>query len=161
MFPSNLCLRCHLALRRGFVSRNTGHHQADFFHGGLAPLHDADDLPLVHHRDPVGEAADFVQILGDEQDGRARGALLQQPLVDVFRCADVDPTRGLRGDQDLGFPRSSRARMSFWIFPPDRFLIGVSRLGVLTENCLTRSVAWAAILPKFRKMPARVYSGAA
>ena len=46
------------------------------------------------------------------------------------------------------------------MLPPDRFFIGVSRLGVFTLNLLTSWRACASIAAKFRKMP-RVNSGAA
>ena len=43
--------------------------------------------------------------------------------------------------------------IAFWMLPPDRFLMGVSRLGVFTANSLISDLACAAILGKSRKIP--------
>ena len=76
---------------------------------GLAALHDADDPALVHHRDPVGERADLVQVFRDQQDGRAGLPLREQPLVDVLGGADVHAARGLGGDQHARDGAKARA----------------------------------------------------
>jgi hypothetical protein len=87
------------------LQRDARHHQPDLLHGRLVALHDADDAPLVNHSNPVGQAADFIQVFRNQQNGRADLALLQQPLVDVLGGADIHPARRLGRDQN---PRPAR-----------------------------------------------------
>jgi len=54
------------------------------------------------HQDPVGQGQDLVQLAGHDQDGGAVVALLDDAAVDVLDRSDVDPTCGLRGDDQLG-----------------------------------------------------------
>src|SRR5579884_4354004 len=75
-----------------------GHEQAELLFAGLW-RDDIDDAALVHDGDAVGEGTDFVQFGGDEQDGLARVALLNQAAVDEFDGADIDAARGLGRDQ--------------------------------------------------------------
>src|SRR5207249_5933174 len=59
-----------------------------------------DDAPLEHHRDAVGERADLVELARDEEDSAAARALLEQPLVHVLRCRDVEAARRLADDDE-------------------------------------------------------------
>ena len=65
---------------------------------------DADDRPAEHHRDPVGEREDLVELGGDQQHGGAPVALLDDPPVDVLDRADVQPAGRLGGDQQPDRP---------------------------------------------------------
>ena len=58
------------------------------------------DASLVHHGDPVGEGEEFLQLLGDQQDGGAAFAQLQERLVDPLDRADVQATSRLDRDQE-------------------------------------------------------------
>ena len=63
-----------------------------------------------------------------------------QALVDVPRGADVDTAGRLRDQQHAVARRdSSRARISFWMLPPERLLSGRVEPGVLTSNASTSS----------------------
>ena len=71
------------------LGRHTGHHQTEHLAGGVR-RHDADDLAAVHHRDPVGQRRDLVQLGGHDQHGGAPVALSDQPLVQELDRADIE-----------------------------------------------------------------------
>ena len=72
----------------------TRHEQAEAHLGGLGRGEDRDDAAFEDDRDPVGERPDLVELARDEEDRRARLALLEQALVDVPGGATSRP-RGL------------------------------------------------------------------
>ena len=62
-----------------------------------------DDQAAAHHRHPVGEAADRVQVVGDEQGGEAHALLqLAHHVDDLGADADVEGGRGLVEDDEVG-----------------------------------------------------------
>ena len=79
---------------------DASHQKTKFFRCGILTRDDVHDLTFVKDRNAIRERQDFIQIFGDEHDGRALPALLQQLFADVFRRADVEPTGGLRSNND-------------------------------------------------------------
>ena len=65
------------------------------------------------------------------------------------------PRVGWHASKTFGFAESSRARITFWIFPPERLDVGVSTLGVLTPKSSTNFSQCLLIAPK-ASMPRRV-----
>ena len=64
------------------------------------------------------------------------------------------PRVGCAAIRTLGLRDSSRARITFWMLPPDRFLSGVSSDGVLIENLVDQLARVRGFMaPKSRKMP--------
>ena len=57
-----------------------------------------EQFALVDDGDPVGKGQDLVELLADQQDGRAALALLEQQPVDVLDRANIQAARGLHGD---------------------------------------------------------------
>ncbi len=69
------------------------------------PRHGAglDDLALLHHADPVGDAPHDPQIMGDEQQGHAFVALqFGQQFQNLRLNRHIERRGGLVGDQDVG-----------------------------------------------------------
>ena len=85
---------------RGGGLVGAGHHQPDLLPWGLG-WHDADDPAVVHHRDPVGEGEDLVELGRDQHHGRPAVALGDDPAVDELDGAHVDAAGGLGGDEHL------------------------------------------------------------
>ncbi len=81
---------------------DTGHQQAKFFFVGFGGQALAHDLAVEHHRDPVGERQDLVQLDGDQQDRLALIAQGDDLLVDEFDRADIDAARRLADQQQVG-----------------------------------------------------------
>ena len=62
-----------------------------------------DDLALQHHADPVGDAPDDAEVVGDEQDRHAEPRLqLLQQHQDLRLHGDVERCGRLVGDQQVG-----------------------------------------------------------
>ena len=72
-----------------------------FSYVASSPGQDADDPALEHHRDPVADGEDLVELRAHDQDRRAGVALLDEPPVDVLDRADVEAARRLRGEDEL------------------------------------------------------------
>ena len=60
-------------------------------------------MAVIDHGDPVGYVHDFVQFEGDQKDGDAFIALIDQHLVDVLDRAYVQSSSRLDRDEKLGF----------------------------------------------------------
>src|SRR5690606_36050852 len=76
--------------RRGVGQRDAddGAAQARLELGGRAL---GDDPPVVDHRDAVGEAVGFLQVLGGEQQGRALGHQFGDDVPQVAAAGRVEP----------------------------------------------------------------------
>ena len=62
-----------------------------------------DDLAVLHHRDPVGDAAHDAEVVGDEQHPHALGLLhVGEQRQDLGLDRHVERGGGLVGDQDVG-----------------------------------------------------------
>ncbi len=169
--PSSACRRLTRLLRRpameqprvsgrGVVRRcaraHAGHHQPD----GLARAGARSDSPmigsLVHDQDPVRERHHLVEVLGDDQHGGSPGRAAHGA---ARGCTGPRRRRCLgsaaRPAGPCGSPESSRAMMSFWMLPPDRFRAGVSSDGVLTSNAATSAAQCSADLAERRKPQSR------
>src|SRR5487761_817780 len=69
------------------------HQQADLLDACLRAAGVTDDRAFVHHRDPVGEPKDLVQILADQQDGHSIGRSITEVRVHSFDRADIETAR--------------------------------------------------------------------
>jgi hypothetical protein len=56
----------------------------------------------MHHRDPVAQRHDFVEVVGDHQHGRTGVARGDQLLLDVGDGAYVQAPGGLVGNDQFG-----------------------------------------------------------
>ncbi len=65
------------------------------------------------------------------------------------------PRVGWATSRTSGRPDSSRAMIAFWMLPPDRLRMGVSRLGVFTLNAATSSWQWRR-MARARRNPNRL-----
>ncbi len=65
-------------------------------------LEHARDPALVHDVDPVGQGQHLVEVLGDEQDRRARLTPVEEDPVDGLDGADVEAARRLDGHHQAG-----------------------------------------------------------
>ena len=85
-------------------------------------------------------------------------ALLDQPARGCTRRRrHVDPPGGLRRRAArAAAPDSSRARMSFWMLPPERLRAGVSRPGVFTVERGDQLAAVPPDVPRPQEPPPRV-----
>src|SRR5687768_8740767 len=79
----------------------------------------ADDLAVEHDEDAVGEGADLVELDGDEEDGGAGVAQLDEAAVDRLDRADVDAARRLPDEKD-GWPSRHFARADELLLVPAR-----------------------------------------
>src|SRR5919201_191382 len=78
-----------------------GHLQADLLDARVGARRLADDLPLVHDGDPVGEREDLVEVLADQQDGDALAGGVAEVLVHGLDRADVEAARRRRRHEEL------------------------------------------------------------
>ena len=59
----------------------------------------------VHHGDPVAEGEDLVELGRDDEGAVALVAIVDDLAVDVLDRTDVEPSRGLGGDEELEVAR--------------------------------------------------------
>ena len=70
-----------------------------------------DDPPGVHHRDPVAQAGDHAEVVGDQQHREAESLLqVGEQLEDLRLDRDVERGRRLVGDQQLAARRRAPSR---------------------------------------------------
>ena len=86
--------------RRGDRPAAGRHEQADLLALGGRAVDQGDDLAPVHHRDPVGQLQDLVQLGGDEQDRCPASRLAIDLAMDELDAADVETAGGLVEDQE-------------------------------------------------------------
>ena len=89
------------------------HEEAEFLNGDAFRVELADDFPLVHHENPVGNIHDLVQLEADEQNGLSVIARGDQLMMNVFNRAYVESARWLNGDEQIGILSISRATIAF------------------------------------------------
>ena len=87
---------------------------------GMSGGDDADDPAVVHHRDPVGQRGDLVQLGGDDQH---RGAAGRAPSTIRLWMNSIEPTStprvGCEATSTFSGRDSSRATTTFCWLPPD------------------------------------------
>ena len=111
--------RQHLGGARGVRGRLEAHLQALAAEPVLELVRRAlgDQLPVVDHRDVVGEAIGLVQVLGRQQRGRPAGDETLDHAPQAEAAARVEAGRGLVQEQHGRFgderraPRSRRRRI--------------------------------------------------
>src|SRR5882724_11056408 len=86
------------------------HHQAEVTDRHLAARHRRRHAAAMHHDNAVGECEQLIQVLGDEENGRAGLARLQELLMDVADRPDIEATGWLVGEDDAGRPRHLAAQ---------------------------------------------------
>ena len=74
---------------------------ADLLDGRRARVHLADDPPLVHDDEPVGQSERLVEVFADEQHRHSAGRRLPEIGVHGLDGAHVEPSCRLRSDQHL------------------------------------------------------------
>src|SRR6476620_7706778 len=88
------------AQRCGDVVRSdAGHQHAQALIAGLLDRNGIDDSAPHQHADPVRKRPQLIQILGDQDNGRAAIPATSDQVVDRFGRADVDAT-GWRASDD-------------------------------------------------------------
>ena len=97
--PRHAALRAR-GLERGRQHRGLGH---------LLAAQLADDPAGAHHEHAVGEPEDLLELGGDEQHAEAVVGQRHEQVVDRPLGPDVDPARGLVGDEHLR-PAQQHAR---------------------------------------------------
>src|SRR5687768_481918 len=96
-----------IGLTREAVAR---HHQAEVTDGHVAPRHRRRHAAAIHHDHPIRQREQLVEVLGDQQDAGAGSARLQQLLMDVADCADVEAAGRLVGEDDARAKRHLAAQ---------------------------------------------------
>src|ERR1700730_15333263 len=94
-FSSTSCMRRFL-----LVQPAAAHQQAKLLPAGLRGLERLRKMAMKHHRDPVGDLGELVEVLTGNEHGCARGGEIEQRLTDNGGCAGVDAPRRLAGDED-------------------------------------------------------------
>src|SRR5918996_661253 len=89
------------ARSRGLPAAAAGHRDPELL-VGHAGRELARDPAFVDDEDAIGERLDLLQLERDEEDAATGVALLDEATVHVLDGADVQPARGLRGDEDTG-----------------------------------------------------------
>src|SRR5689334_3606943 len=77
----------------------SGHEEANFLESCAFRLKYAHERPLEDHRNPVRQGQNVVKLLGRQKDRKAFRTFFEQRLVNIFDHADVEPARGLIGEQ--------------------------------------------------------------
>ena len=107
------------------------------------------DGAVVHHRDPVAQLEELIEVFGDEE--RRGVPLPERPErgVDRLRRADIDPPGGVNGDHDRRVHRQ---------FPGDEQLLlvaageiaqpGRAGGGLTSWEAIRRSANWATDRPR-------------
>src|SRR5215218_5281510 len=94
-------LSVHRSSFRVLSSVPSSHEESDLLLRGLLRVHLADDAAVVEDEQAVGKRSDLFEFRGDEQDGAALVAQLDQLAVDELDGADVHAARRLRDEQEL------------------------------------------------------------
>src|ERR1044072_7350482 len=95
------------------------HQEADLLLCGLLRVNLADDAAVVEDEQAVGERGDLLKLGGDEEDGAALVAQLDQLAVDELDGADAHAARRLRDEQEL--------RVEAELAADDELLLGAAR----------------------------------
>jgi hypothetical protein len=98
------------------------HHPDELVLRRLGPRQAAGHTPASQNRDPVGALQDFVQLVGDEDDGQTIRHQVAQDFkqpVDFLRRQD---TRRLVEDEDAGFGQQEFEQFDFLLLPDRKVL---------------------------------------
>src|SRR5215207_11675881 len=79
-----------------------GHQQSQPVDVDLGTVELADDRPLVHDGEPIGQRQQLFELLRHKEDGGTGSALSEELSADVLGRADVESLRRLRDDKELG-----------------------------------------------------------
>ena len=105
--PASVTPSAPVTPRSGRGCRERGRQHRRLGHLLAAQL--ADDPARAHHEHAVGEPEDLLELGGDEQHAEAVVGQRHEQVVDRPLGADVDPARGLVGDEHLR-PAQQHAR---------------------------------------------------
>src|SRR5271169_3249105 len=76
-FSSTSCMRRFLLLQIA-----SAHQQAKLFATGLRGLERLREMAVKHHRDPVGDLGELVEVLTGDEHGSTGGRKIEQGLAD-------------------------------------------------------------------------------
>src|SRR3984893_8363540 len=93
-FSSTNCMRRFL-----LVQTAAAHQQAKLLPAGLRGLERLRKMAMKHHRDPVGDFGELVEVLTGDEHGCARGGEIEQRLTDNGGRACVDAPGRLADDE--------------------------------------------------------------
>src|SRR3984893_18823197 len=96
-FSSTNCMRRFL-----LVQTAAAHQQAKLLPAGLRGLERLRKMAMKHHRDPVGDFGELVEVLTGDEHGCARGGEIEQRLTDNGGRANVDAPSRLGRDEAGG-----------------------------------------------------------
>ena len=86
-----------------------------------------------HHGDAVGQREQFVEVLRDEHDRDAALARLEQAPMHLGGRADIEAAGRLVRQHHARARSNTRARITFWMLPPDSSRIAASGPGQRTS----------------------------
>src|SRR5947199_4480587 len=84
-FSSTNCMR-----RFPLVQAASAHQQAELFAAGVAGCQRRRKSAMKHHRDPVGDFGELVEVLAGDEHGSTGGRKIEQRLADDGGSARVD-----------------------------------------------------------------------
>src|SRR6266436_4808951 len=93
-FSSTNCMRRFLLLETA-----AAHQQANLFAAGLGGLKRLRKTAMKHHRNPVGDFGELVEVLTGDEHGSAGGREIEQRLPDDRGRAGVDAPGRLADDE--------------------------------------------------------------
>src|SRR5262245_55880727 len=78
------------------------HHEAKLLDRDLAARNRCRHAAAIDDGDAVRKGENLVKVIGDEEDGRARIARLDEAPMHIGDGPDIEPARGLAGEDEFG-----------------------------------------------------------
>src|SRR5438105_5496245 len=103
-FSSTNCMR-----RFPFVQAASAHQQAKLFAAGFAGGERLRKSAMKHHRDPVGDFGELVEVLAGDEHGGACGREIKHCLADDGGCARINAPGRLADNEHGGISKNLAA----------------------------------------------------
>src|SRR5437868_10585126 len=134
-FSSTNCMR-----RFPFVQAASAHQQAKLFAAGFAGGERLRKSAMKHHRDPVGDFGELVEVLAGDEHGGACGREIKHCLADDGGCARINAPGRLADNEHSGISKNPTACDKPTPTAPPQARGRLSEFGLAPAECAGGSV---------------------